>query len=803
MQSKNQSLARTCAALCTALTLLPSPSFAVYEHWLRRSWGESGSHVGDPKSVAVASDGTVFIACGFLLRLDPATGVISHPEYGEVWIPGSYDEQLDLAIGYEDRIIILFPDSHFAQVRKKSGEFLFPIGTDYCEGSAPGQFYHPRGIATSSSGEIYVADSGNYRIQVFSPDGEFLRQWSTPEWNDSCWPWRIAVAPEDHVYVITSTRQVNAFDSNGSLLDTWGSQGSGPGQFREPSGIDIDADGFVYVSDSERNDVQRFTAEGELVGIIHAGVPESPASIEPYDVAVASNGYIYVADLVWYDWSHILEYWYEGTMVRASEPDLEVFVDGERFVGANVLQWPEGSMHEITTTASQFPEQGLRYDFKDWNGAIDVSQSIMAESPPRSYTASFQRSYRLDFEIEGQGTITPPAGWYVEGSSLQVSPSAEEHYQFDEWVGSGPGSYTGRAPTPSIQMNGPIVQQAIFHRHGFDFTISASDSDPFAVTAEPANGSRNLYLWLTCADRGLSALEADVSGSLEPLAFVPAPDVLNVYGPNRLFLAVGQCPMGSQLLGHWVVEDFGGDFCLEPSTASGWMASVDCLYSDVQLYENPRIFCFSSNGNPQVIGQNGCVDASAPIVISNLNARARMREIELTWEATGGSNLSGFRVERASSVDGPFLSLHDSPLRVEPPCHYEDREIAEQNTYFYRVIAMDRVGKEYAFGPVQVVTATWPHMTTKLEPIWPNPSAGRAAISFALGSPCHAKLAIYDVAGRLVKTVVDGNLEAGSHRAEWQGTDDSGQVNLPGVYFARLETQGFTQTRKLLYLRAQ
>jgi hypothetical protein len=95
-----------------------------------------------------------------------------------------------------------------------------------------------------------------------------------------------------------------------------------------------------------------------------------------------------------------------------------------------------------------------------------------------------------------------------------------------------------------------------------------------------------------------------------------------------------------------------------------------------------------------------------------------------------------------------------------------------------------------------------PHVpTTTLEPISPNPSAGDAAISFALALPARAKLAIYDVAGRLVKTIVDGDLEAGSHRVEWQGTDDSGQVNLPGVYFARLETEGFTQTRKILYLR--
>jgi hypothetical protein len=353
-------------------------------------------------------------------------------------------------------------------------------------------------------------------------------------------------------------------------------------------------------------------------------------------------------------------------------------------------------------------------------------------------------------------------------------------------------------------MSSPIVEHLSLRKIGVDFTISTSNTDPFAVVAPPAGGVRNLYLWLTCADRGVSAFEADVAGSLQPFAFVPAENVLNVQSADKLLLAIGGCPTGpetNRLLGHWIVDDRGGDLCLVPSTLNGRIATVDCHGLEPHLWENPRVFCFSSKGDPQVVGTNGCVDGAAPILITNFIAKPRMREISLTWDAAGGPNLAGFRVERAGNAVGPFFALHDVPLPVEPQCHYEDREIAEENTYFYRVVALDRAGNEYTFGPVQATTSRWPHMITKLEPIWPNPTAGRAAISFALASPGRAKLAIYDVAGRLVKTIIDSDLEAGSHRMEWQGTDDSGQVNLPGVYFARLETAGFTQTRKILYLR--
>ncbi len=67
----------------------------------------------------------------------------------------------------------------------------------------------------------------------------------------------------------------------------------------------------------------------------------------------------------------------------------------------------------------------------------------------------------------------------------------------------------------------------------------------------------------------------------------------------------------------------------------------------------------------------------------------------------------------------------------------------------------------------------------------------------------HAKLAIYDVTGRLVATVADGNLEAGTHRLNWDGVDSGGRRIPAGVYFARLEAKDFNATRKILFLRGR
>jgi DNA-binding beta-propeller fold protein YncE len=129
--------------------------------------------------LAVGSDGTLFfLASEYLRRLDPATGSIQNLEFGEIRITdASYGA--DIAIGVEDRLYILIPEYHYVQIRKKSGELISTISDDWSNpGSEPGRFQYPQGIAASVSGEIFVADSGNNRIQVFTPDGVFSRQWS-------------------------------------------------------------------------------------------------------------------------------------------------------------------------------------------------------------------------------------------------------------------------------------------------------------------------------------------------------------------------------------------------------------------------------------------------------------------------------------------------------------------------------------------------------------------------------------------------------------------------------------------------
>jgi len=97
--------------------------------------------------------------------------------------------------------------------------------------------------------------------------------------------------------------------------------------------------------------------------------------------------------------------------------------------------------------------------------------------------------------------------------------------------------------------------------------------------------------------------------------------------------------------------------------------------------------------------------------------------------------------------------------------------------------------------------ASVPTTRLALYPAHPNPSPGAASIGFALPRQTHVRLRVYDVAGRLVRTLVDGQVAAGEGVKIWDGRDDAGTPSADGVYFYRLETGTGALTRKMILLR--
>ena len=95
-----------------------------------------------------------------------------------------------------------------------------------------------------------------------------------------------------------------------------------------------------------------------------------------------------------------------------------------------------------------------------------------------------------------------------------------------------------------------------------------------------------------------------------------------------------------------------------------------------------------------------------------------------------------------------------------------------------------------------------PHpLISYLRPPAPNPARGTTAVSFALTQASRVQLGIYDVSGRLVRRLVDGERRAGVETVVWNGTAESGARLQTGVYFVQLVAPGFRETRRVILLR--
>jgi DNA-binding beta-propeller fold protein YncE len=196
-------------------------------------------------------------------------------EYGEgdgnsIWPFGiAVDED-------RDRVYCSDEWTNTISVFDTGGKFIAKFGAT---GSGDGELLRPAGLAVEKNGNLIVVDSGNNRLQVFTPDGKFVGK---------C-----------------------------------GSAGNGPGEFNQPWGITLDKDGNIYVADWKNHRVQKLSPEGKPLMSIgsfgkleqpegsyavttfgpyvsgeseKAGHPRTDQFNHPTDVAVDSDGDIYVCD---------------------------------------------------------------------------------------------------------------------------------------------------------------------------------------------------------------------------------------------------------------------------------------------------------------------------------------------------------------------------------------------------------------------------------------------------------------------------------------------------------------------------
>lgn len=160
-------------------------------------------------------------------------------------------------------------------------------------GSGQGQFHEPTGIAAGSD-SVYVADTGNQRVQRLSLSGRFVDQLG--EGAGFRKPIDVALGPNRTIYVGDfELDRIFAFSADGALLHKWGKTGTAPGAFEAPAGLAVDQQGRVYVAGFHDGRVQVFDSSGKWIRSI-GGKGRGPGQFTyPTDVAVQGEA-VFVAD---------------------------------------------------------------------------------------------------------------------------------------------------------------------------------------------------------------------------------------------------------------------------------------------------------------------------------------------------------------------------------------------------------------------------------------------------------------------------------------------------------------------------
>jgi DNA-binding beta-propeller fold protein YncE len=183
--------------------------------------------------------------------------------------PGNFEMPRDIALAPDGTLYVADTGNHRIQHLSANGEVLHIWGSfaDSATGEAPpGTFYEPWGIAVDSQGNVYVTDTWNHRVQKFTPQGEFITQWGyfgQAESEQAFWgPRDIIVDGQGRVFITdTGNKRIVVFDSDGVFITQFGSAGLLAGQFDEPVGLAVDADGNIYVADTWNKRVQVFTLD--------------------------------------------------------------------------------------------------------------------------------------------------------------------------------------------------------------------------------------------------------------------------------------------------------------------------------------------------------------------------------------------------------------------------------------------------------------------------------------------------------------------------------------------------------------
>jgi DNA-binding beta-propeller fold protein YncE len=275
-----------------------------------------------------------FVAVAALVVLLTAMPVAAAPVAALAipgWMPRGPDGAIDVSDGGNGRPVrVIRPGPRFASAAAGAtpaapSATANAIAFQWAAMGDPNHLlYLPLAIALDPHGTLWATDAYG-QFQLFAPDGTYLETWGTPGTGDGQFNFvrpggdsygGVAFAPDGSFDVVdTGNLRVQQFDKDRHFVKAWGGQGTGEGQFREPLSIAIDGQDQLYVLDDLRDDVQVFDGHGAWVRTfrVHAAFGLRPNQKNSSNqLALDGAGNVYVTSVLR---SSVLKFSPRGTLL--------------------------------------------------------------------------------------------------------------------------------------------------------------------------------------------------------------------------------------------------------------------------------------------------------------------------------------------------------------------------------------------------------------------------------------------------------------------------------------------------------
>jgi DNA-binding beta-propeller fold protein YncE/4-amino-4-deoxy-L-arabinose transferase-like glycosyltransferase len=339
----------------------------------------NGQAASTGAEIVIAPDDTGYVDGGYAAQpyntANRVPGAYTAPDIGNIlngiFNPSRWRDTLDYLL-YRDLATPAAPASVVVGLTGELAGQILPDSGPYSlferigAGDARGQFDGPRGIAASSGGQIYVVDSGNARIEVFDADGAFVTIWDAQSGSapltinsQGLGPTGIDIGADGLIYVTdTWAHRVVVLDSSGTVIREFGGfsdtmdapdASQSPGLFFGPRDVAVTSE-EIFVVDTGNERVQVFGRDGSFKRAFGGRGTGASQFLEPVGIAIGPDGLVYVAD--------------------SGNARISVFNQD----GTPVAQWPVDAWvgHAYFEPYLAFGNDGLLYATSSATGSVEV-----------------------------------------------------------------------------------------------------------------------------------------------------------------------------------------------------------------------------------------------------------------------------------------------------------------------------------------------------------------------------------------------------------------------------------------------